>query len=406
MYSARTIQNYIEKVKNQFPIFLITGPRQVGKTTFLRHISEPNRTYVTLDDPLVRDLAKTDPNLFMQRFPPPLLIDEIQYAPELLPYIKMYVDTHKKTNLFWMTGSQQFHLMKGVAESLAGRVALVRLLGFSQRERFGVGLNWPPFLTTEKALEPRLNNSSLGLAELYKAIWQGCFPAIVLNEDMDRNLFYSSYVQTYVQRDIRDLAQVGNELSFIKFLRAVAARTAQILNLTDLARDVDIAPNTAKHWLSLLSASGIVYLMEPYYSNLTKRIIKSPKIYMLDTGLCSWLTQWSSWETLESGAMSGAILETWVISEVLKSWWHNGLDAPIFYYRDKEQHEIDLLFEQDGTLYPVEIKKSGSPNLQNTKNFSVLNKLKMPVGPGAVVCLVSQSLPLSKDIISIPVGNI
>jgi hypothetical protein len=239
--------------------------------------------------------------------------------------------------------------------------------------------------------------------ELYATIWRGSYPAIALNEEMDRDLFYSSYVQTYLQRDVRDLARVGDEMAFLRFLRIAAARSGQLINLTEFARDADISVNTAKNWLSIMQASGVVYLLEPYHSNLSKRLVKSPKLYFLDTGLCSYLTGWSSPQTLEAGAMSGAILETWVISELLKGYLHNGKQPPFYYYRDKDKREIDLLIVQDGIIYPLEIKKTASPSAADVRAFGTLVKLGLPVGPGGVICLARQSLPISESAVSIPV---
>jgi len=255
---------------------------------------------------MVLSLAKEDPALFFQRFPAPVFIDEIQYAPELLPYIKMEVDKSHRNGLFWLTGSQQFHLMKGVSESLAGRVAVVHLMGFSRRELTGQSRKSRPFLPLPDEIQSRITTGGkLTLKELYRLIWRGAFPLMALNDEMDRDLFYSSYVQTYLQRDIRDLARVGDEMAFLRFLRAAAARTGQMLNLSELARDANVAANTAKNWLSILQASGVVYLLEPFYTNVTKRLVKTPKLYFLDTGLCAYLTEWSSPETLEAGYVRG-----------------------------------------------------------------------------------------------------
>ncbi len=407
MYTSRTLETFFRKAGSQFPVLLVTGARQVGKTTFLRHMSEPERRYVTLDDPAVLSLAKQDPALFMQRFPAPLLLDEIQYAPELLPFIKMAVDDHGEPGLYWLTGSQQFHLMQGVSESLAGRVGIVQLLGLSRRERIGEGLDSTPFLPTPDNLAHRIGPSgSLSLKTLYHIIWRGSFPAIALDETIDRDLFYSSYVQTYLQRDVRALAKVGDETAFFRFLRAAAARSGQLLNMAEVARDADVAPNTAKNWLSILQTSGIVYLLEPYHTNVTKRLIKTPKLYFLDTGLCSWLTEWSSPETLEAGAMAGPILETWIMSEILKTWWHNGRRPSFYFYRDKDQKEIDLLIVQDGMIYPLEFKKSASPQKSDVRHFKAIEQLKMPIGPGGVICLVPESLPITANVSSIPVSGI
>ncbi len=407
MYVPRTMETFFQKAASQFPVMLVTGARQVGKTTFLRHMSDTGRTYVTLDDPSVLALARGDPALFLQRFPAPLLIDEIQYAPELLPYIKIRSDEARQPGLFWLTGSQQFHLMKGISESLAGRVGIVQLFGLSRRETAGRGAESKPFLPTPEEISGRLGPDGIvPLKRLYEIIWRGSFPAVALSEAMDRNLFYASYVQTYLQRDVRDLARVGDEMAFLRFLRAAAARSGQLLNTAELARDADVAPNTAKSWLSILEASGIVFFLEPWFSNATKRLVKAPKLYFLDTGLCSWLTEWNSPEALEAGAASGAILETWVVAEILKTWRHNGRRAPLYFYRDSDRREIDLLIVQDGIILPVEIKKTASPGKDSVRHFSVLEKLGTPVGPGGVICFAERSLPLTATTCSIPVGAI
>jgi len=405
MYYHRTLEACIRKISKQFPVILLSGARQVGKTTLLNELAEKKRTCVTLDDPLVLSLAKDDPALFFQRFQPPLLLDEIQYAPELLPYIKLQVDRTHNAGLFWLTGSQQFHLMKGVSESLAGRVGIIQMMGLSYSEMSRRGENNLPFLPVPEEIKKRMKAADLlSLKDLYRLIWRGSYPAIALNGSLDHNLFYSSYVQTYLQRDIRDLARVGDEMSFLRFLRAAAARTGQMLNLTALARDADVAVNTAKSWLSILQTSGVLYLLEPYHSNLTKRLVKTPKLYFLDTGLVSYLTEWSSPETLEAGAMSGAILETWIMSELLKSYWHNGQHAPFYYYRDKDQKEIDLLIVKDGVLYPLEFKKTASPDKHDVRHFQVLQNLNMQIAHGGIICLTQQALPLTENVQSIPVG--
>ena len=407
IYLSRTIEAFFKKVDSQFPVLLLTGSRQVGKTTVLQHVSGEDRAYVTLDDPTIRILAKEDPGLFLQRFQPPVLIDEIQYAPELLPFIKIEVDRKRKPGMFWLTGSQQFHLMKGVSESLAGRVGVINLLGLSRGELIGKSNKVKPFLPTDDIIKNQLEDrDTLSLKALYRCIWRGSFPAIAIDEAVDRDLFYSSYVQTYLQRDIRELARVGDEMAFLRFLRAVAARTGQMLNLSDLARDADVAPNTAKSWLSILQASGIVFLLEPYYSNITKRLIKAPKLYFLDTGLCAYLKAWSRTETLVAGAISGAFLETWIMAEILKSYWHNGRRAQFYYYRDKDKKEIDLLIVKDGTIYPLEFKKTAAPKKDAIRHFKVLDKLNMPVGPGGVICLAEIFLPLTDSISCIPVAAV
>ena len=406
MILQRTLEASVRRAAEQFPVLLITGARQVGKTTLLRRISGPERTYVTLDDPRLLALAKEDPLLFLQRFKPPLLIDEIQYAPELLPIIKMQVDDARASGMFWLTGSQQFHLMKGVSESLAGRVAVLNLMGLSRREMIGRAEDGA-FSPDTDAINIRLQATPpLDLAELYRLIWRGSFPAIALNAELDRDLFFSSYLQTYLQRDVRDLAKVGDEMAFLRFLRATAARTGQLVNFADLARDADVAPNTAKSWLSILQTSGIVWLLQPWHTNPTKRLVKTPKLYLLDTGLAAYLTQWSTPQTLEAGAMSGAILETWILTELLKSYLHNGLTPPFYYFRDKDKREIDLLIIRDNTIHPLECKKSASPGKDDVRNFATLESVGMPIGSGGVICLSQQALPLTRTVWSIPAGAV
>ncbi|MCK5879225.1 MAG: ATP-binding protein, partial [Holophagae bacterium] len=325
---------------------------------------------------------------------------EIQYAPELFPYLKMAVDRKRMPGMFWLTGSQQFHMMRNVSESLAGRVGIVQLMGLSRRE-LTKAIGTEPFPHWKAS-----HDRHLTLQPLYQLIWRGAYPEVALNKKLEKNLFYNSYVQTYIQRDVRDLAKVGDELAFFRFLRACAARTGQLLNYSELAKDTDIAPNTAKTWLSVLQASGIIYLLPPYHTNVTKRLVKAPKLYFCDTGLCSYLTEWSSPETLEAGAMSGAILETWALMEILKSYLHNGESAPFYYYRDKDKKEIDLLILRDGKICPIEFKKTASPSRRDVHHFSVLEKLGLPVEKGGVVCLAQQSLPLTENTISIPISEL
>ena len=399
----RTLQNTILQVSKTFPVLLLTGPRQVGKTTLLSVCDKENRNYVTLDDLDQRNLALTDPALFFQTHKPPLIIDEVQYAPQLFSYIKIMADKEKQNGLFWLTGSQKFHLMKGITESLAGRVAILDLLGLSQKEIEGKAQQ--PFLPTSEWIDNAAKDViSLTLDDVYKRIWQGSFPALWDNPEMSREIFYNSYLQTYIERDVKDVLRVGNELAFYNFIRAAAARTGQLLNYADLARDVDVDQKTAKAWLSVLETSGIIKLLEPYHNNLTKRIIKTPKLYFLDTGLAAFLTGWDSPASLEAGAMNGAMLETYVFGEILKSYWHNGRYPNMYFYRDADQKEVDFMFEQNMTLYPVEVKKSATPSLANIRSFDVLKRLNKDIGRGAVICLREGHIPLSQNVTAINIG--
>lgn len=405
MFVERTLANTLLQTAGTFPVVLVTGPRQVGKTTLLQACAPRGMTYVSLDDLGVRQLATDDPALFLQRFQPPVLIDEIQYAPDLFSYIKLSVDQSGQTGQFWLTGSQQFHLMRNVSETLAGRVAILKLLGFGMIEQNGNASKSSPFLPSPDRLRARSKYATdLSLMDIFRRIWTGSFPAIALDPNMDRDIFYSSYLQTYVQRDVRDLTRVGDESAFVNFVRAAAARTGQLLNMADLARDAEIDQKTAKSWLSILQTSGLVYLLEPYHSNRTKRLVKAPKLYFLDTGLCSYLTKWTSPEALEAGAMAGHILETFLFTEILKSYWHHGKEAHISFYRDRDKKEIDLLIERDGSLYPVEFKKTARPDERLAKQFRILDKLPLPRGHGGIVCLTQNWLPITDEVDAIPVA--
>jgi hypothetical protein len=404
-FIKRTLAHTIEQASTTFPILLLTGPRQVGKTTLLEACANSKYNYVTLDDLEQRSLAQTDPALFLELNKPPIIIDEVQYAPQLFANIKMEVDKDKRTGLYRLTGSQKFHLMKGISETLAGRVAILDLLGLSQAELQDRAETSEPFIPTMDWVNKAATQAkNLTVQDVYHAIWLGSFPKLILSKESSRDLFYSSYIQTYIQRDVRDLTRVGDEMAFSRFLRSAAARTGQLLNYSEIAKDVDVDVKTIKSWLSILETSGLIYLLQPYHTNLTNRLLKTPKLYFLDTGLVTYLTRWSSPSTLEAGAMSGAILETYMLIEIIKSYWHNGKTPHFYFYRDRDNKEIDLLIEQDGTLYPVEFKKTSSPSLNAANHFYALEKLDLNVGPGAIVCLKDKHVPLSRKVTAIPIG--
>lgn len=402
----RTLAGIIKEVNDNFPVLLVTGPRQVGKTTLLEMCAEEGRNYVTLDDLEARTLARNDPGLFMRTHKPPLIIDEVQYAPNLLSYIKIVVDRQKADGLFWLTGSQKFHLMKGITESLAGRVAIIDLLGLSQAEIEGKSEMLRPFLPSSDWIDSakKATETPGTLSGIYNRIWHGSFPKVAEATDSVRNIFYQSYIQTYIQRDVKDILSISDETLFYRFLGAVAARTGQLLNYADLARDTAIDNKTARSWLSVLETSGLVYLLKPCHRNVTKRLVKSPKLYFLDTGLCTYLTKWPTAGSLEAGAMSGAILETYLFSEILKSYYHNGTEPYFYYYRDLDQREVDLVIETGDSLYPVEFKKTATPSATASRHFRLLGKLGKKVGHGAVFCFVEQDIALSEDVTAIPIG--
>jgi len=406
-YFPRELERPLLAAAEQFPVILLTGPRQVGKTTLLEHLRERERRYVTLDDLGARSLALEDPSLFLQQFPPPVLIDEIQYAPGLLPAVKMAVDNTPTPGSFWLTGSQPLHLMRGISESLAGRVAVINLFGFSNRERHRAEFAPTPFIPTEECLEQRRRTATpTSLPEVFRDLWLGSLPALASGMIQDRDLFFSSYLQTYLLRDVRDLSQIGDTVAFVNFIRACAARTAQLLNLSDLARDADISVPTAKKWLSVLEASYQVVLLHPFHTSLSKRLVKRPKLYFLDTGLCAYLAEWTSPETLAAGAMRGAIFETWVFNELLKSWRHRLREPRLYFYRDQDGVEIDFILEQEETLYPMEVKVGATPHRSWTRPFNALRKFgkRYNQGPGAVICLCPEPLLLDEQDSAVPVG--
>ncbi|MDR1543307.1 MAG: ATP-binding protein [Prevotellaceae bacterium] len=399
MYFSRNISEIILQTSETFPVVLITGPRQVGKSTVSEQIKEENRSFVTLDDPSIRVLAQTDPALFLQTYEPPVLIDEVQYAPQLFPHIKMIVDKRKEKGLFWLTGSQPFQLMEKVSESLAGRVGILELQGLSQAEKNQTA--GEPFLPENLKIS---NRKPYNVNSIYNLILKGSFPELYATPKLNRNTFYSSYLKTYIERDIRELTNVQDERLFLTFLKVVAARTGQLLNYADIAKDVGIAENTVKSWISLLLTSGLVFLLQPYHNNLTNRAIKTPKLHFMDTGLCAYLCGWTSAETLSVGAMSGAIFESYVVGEIMKSYIHNNVQAHFYFYRDKEKQEIDLVIERDNIFYPIEIKRTASPQQNDVKTFSLLEKMGVQAGKGAIVCLYENLLPLSRDVQIVPIG--
>lgn len=403
MYIKRDMEKLIAELSSEYPAILITGPRQVGKTTMLQKLMEgTGRTYVTLDDLTARQLAKTDPELFFQTYGTPILIDEVQYAPELFTYIKIMVDKNHTPGEFWLTGSQAFKLMQGIQESLAGRVAVLNLSSLSQNEIYNHCANEPFKLDLEQLKQKQSEADSADLIQMFERIWRGSMPAIVSGTYSNRDIFYSSYISTYIDRDVRELLPTIDSLNFLQFITAVAARTSQLLNVAEIARDASIDQVTAKKWLGILETLGLIFYLRPYSNNMLKRTIKTPKLYFTDCGLAVYLTKWSSPETLESGAMNGAIFENYVVSEIVKSYYNAGKEPYLYYYRDKDAREIDVIMESDGQLHPIEIKKSASPNNSMVKAFSVLDKATVPCGMGAVVCMKGELSALSRENLIVP----
>ena len=409
MYITRHMEKPVMELNEQYPVLLLTGPRQVGKTTMLEHLIEvegKGRKKVSLDDLTLRELAKTDPKMFFQLYQPPLLIDEVQYAPELFPYIKIMVDERHQPGDFWLTGSQLFKMMEGVQESLAGRVALLHLSPLSQSEIMKRPPE-PPFSLELPLLSERQNGRQmLNTPEVFQRIHQGGMPALVTGTYSNASIFYSSYIDTYMERDVRRLSNDIDSLKFLRFLRSVAARTSQQVNYKGIADDAEIDQTTAKNWLHVLEALGIIFLLEPYSNNVLKRTVSTPKLYFYDSGIVCYLTRWSSPETAMEGAMSGALLENYTVAEIIKTYQNAGQEPFLYYYRDKDARDIDLILERDGKLFPIEIKKMASPPKKLTKVFDLIDKSPLQRGTGAILCMADQLGAFDQNNLIVPISLI
>ena len=405
-YIARNLEKVVLEVTKEYPVVLVTGPRQVGKTTMLQKLMEgTDRNYISLDDLNERNLAKTDPEMFLQLHKPPILIDEVQYAPELFVYIKIHVDKYHNAGDFWLTGSQVFKLMSGIQESLAGRVAVLSLTSLSQAEICG-GEMQPFTLDIEELSARRKERTKADTGVIFDRIFRGSMPAIVSEKNSNSQIFYSSYLTTYIERDVRELSDAIDSLKFLHFITAVAARCGQILNIAEIARDADINQKQAKNWLGVLETLGLIFYLHPYSNNMLKRLVKTPKLYFYDTGLVCYLTKWSSAETLQSGAMNGAILENYVVAEIRKTYLNCGKDPYMYYYRDKDAREIDIILEHDGVLNPIEIKKSANPGSELIKVFKLLDKSSAKRSKGAVVCMKPELSAIDRENYIVPVWMI
>ncbi|WKZ25362.1 MAG: ATP-binding protein [bacterium] len=380
-YIPRDLEKIVSKASKTFKVVFLGGPRQVGKTTLLKKLSENEyRTYVTLDDLNQRELAIKDPKFFIEQLKLPVIIDEVQYAPELFPVIKEIVDRSDKNGQFWITGSQQFNLIKNIQESLAGRVAILDLLGLSQKEK------------------PKLKT-------VFEEIFEGGFPVFQSKDKPDRNIFFNSYVQTYLDRDLSGIFGVTKLSEFNRFIQVCAARTAQVLNISDMARDSGIPVSTAVEWLSLLEATKQIFLLRPYFPNITKRIIKAPKLYFLDTGLASFLTKWDSLENLKAGAMSGAIFETYLIVEFIKKYINKGKEPPLYYIRDKEGHEVDLLVHDNG-IHMYEFKLAAKIDTDFEKNMNYFEQKSKDFKSKTIISLIKKPLKVTSGVEYVPYTQI
>ena len=405
-YIKRDIEDKIISLSKEYSCILITGPRQVGKTTVLRQLMDDNREYVTLDDMDERSLAKRDPAMFLQIHSTPIMIDEVQYAPELFSYIKMEIDKGAEPGTYWLTGSQAFKLMELARESLAGRVAIMHMSSLSQHEIYGSG-DCTPFTLELSALKEReKTNAPADIAEIYDRIWNGSMPGLASGKFSDRDVFYSSYLQTYIDRDVKEQVQLADPLLFRDFVRAAACRAGQMLNVHDIAQDVGVSDDTAKLWLQVLEKSDVVFFLRPYSNNLLKRTVKTPKMYFFDTGLVAYLTRYSSPEILANGAINGAILENFVVSELLKSYHNNAKECLLWYYRDSNSNEIDMVIESDGMLHPLEIKRSVNPGSELISAFNLLDKASVPRGNGAILCMRPKLSAINSENYIVPIWMI
>lgn len=399
MYN-REATEMIKHVSETFRVLLVTGPRQTGKTTLLKSLKPENMNYITLDDKVLREQARNDPKLFLEEHPAPLFIDEAQYAPDLFSYIKINVDNTKEKGQYWITGSQQFNLMEKASESLAGRVGIVNLNSFTYSEI--VRNEKKELFNPEKLCEaPKIEVNAL-----FEIIFKGGMPEFYDNPKIDRNLYFQSYIDTYINRDVRQLIDVGKIEEFKKFMVSIASRVGEQLNYSDLSKDCGVSVPTVIAWLSVLVSSGIVYLLEPYMSSQLKRMTHIPKIYFMDTGLAAYLAGWETERDLQLSSNSGHYLENFVISEIIKSYNARGLKPNLSYYRDKEKHEIDLVIYKNNKLYPFEIKKTASPNRAMVSSFKYLENSKKEVSTGGIICLYDNLLKLDEKNYIIPISSV
>ena len=401
-YIKRDLESKIEELSMDYAAIMLIGPRQVGKTTLLREITEEKREYVTLDDFDERKLAKEDPEYFLSVHKTPILVDEVQYAPELFSYIKIAIDAGAKPGTFWLTGSQSFRIMELAQESLAGRVAIVHMSSLSQNELYGDGENSPFTVDLEDLKGRESKRKVCDVSGIFERIFEGSLPGYRSGKFKDRDVFYSSYVQTYIDRDITELAGNVDKFAMSDFIRACACRCSCELNLHQIAVDVGVSDNTAKNWLKVLEQSEIIFYLRPYSNNLLNRTIKSPKMYFFDTGLVAYLTKYESPQTLMSGALSGAIFENYVVAELRKSYQNSCKSPALWYYRDKDKREIDLVLESNGVLYPIEIKKSSNPRSGATSAFAVLDRAPLERGQGAIICMKENLGALNRESLIVP----
>lgn len=402
-YIKRGLEDKFLRMSSFFKAVLVTGARQTGKTTMLKHLAEgESRTYVTLDNLQARNLAKTDPVLFFQTFKPPIIIDEIQYAPELFSQIKILCDESEETGRFWLTGSQQYQAMKQVRETLAGRLGIMNLYSLSKREADGLDVHLEHGFSLSVLLERQAKSRKSDIEDVYHYLWRGGMPQVLSADPEQREAYFDSYIDTYLMRDATELGGITDSIRFRKFLAACAALTAEQLNYKNLAEAADISQPTAKEWVRLLEGLGILYLLQPYFNNELKRLTKTPKLYFLDTGLCSHLSMWLTPKTLMNGAASGRYFENFVVTETLKNGSFSKNASRLTYYRDSNAKEIDLFLEENNLIHPLEIKRSANPDTREVKKFNVIDKASIERGPGGIICMCEEVIPIDNKNCMIP----
>lgn len=418
-YRNRTMEQTIHSYIGKYPIIMITGPRQVGKTTLLNYLSSISKekiNYISLDDMMIRAQANEDPELFLRTHETPLVIDEFQYAPNLLSYIKINVDEAKQNEIFgdqketgtlyYLTGSQVFQTMANVTESLSGRVGIFDLFAFSSRELYAQ--KEVPFIPKIELLKEKTPLKRVSTIKLFERILKGSYPEIHRDKEIPVEHYYSNYIRTYIERDIREIIHIKDENKFVKFLTSLAARTGNELNTSTISSEIGMDNKTIEEWISILKNTGIIYLLQTYTNNSVSRAIKRPKLYFMDTGLACYLTGYTDATILEKSAYSGLIFETYIVSEIIKSYTNNGIDPRkhLYYYRDTNQREIDLIVVDNQVAYPVEIKKSSNPGADAIKNFDVVHKFEMETGNGIVLCLCKDIVAINENNYYVPIEYI
>lgn len=395
-YIHRTLERKFLKMSSFFKAVLVTGARQVGKTTMLKHLAEnENRTYVSMDNQMARALAKTDPVLFFQMYKPPIIIDEIQKAPELFEQIKIMCDETDQRGLFWLTGSQQYHMISNIRETLAGRIGILELYSLSKNETDNIIFPNELDFTLDCLLERQKVSGKNDITDIFDHIWKGGMPAALNADEEQRQEYFNSYIETYLMRDVSEEGGITDTVRFRRFLNACAALTAEQVNYSTLAEAADISQPTAKAWLLLLESLGIIYLLKPFANNEIKRLAKTPKLYFCDTGLCAYLSMWLTRDTLMNGAASGHYFENYVVAELLKNYSYSQSKVNLTYYRDSNAKEIDVLIEENGRIHPLEIKKSANPNRREIKKYEVLEKTGMQIGAGGIICMCEEVIPIN-----------